>query len=939
MIKRDRLILFLLFFANVVFAQTSDQVAIPTNPALVQGELSNGFKYYLHQSSKPEKQVQFQLEIEAGSILETEEQRGFAHFVEHMVFNGSEHFPGNSLIDFFQRVGVEFGADINAYTGYDQTVYMLPLPYLDDEVLDSALNFFGDIIGGGIDFDTDEIDSERNVIYEEWRTTIGLDERLKREMYPLLNYGSRYLHRLPIGLMEVVTQVGNDDELRKFYRSWYRPDLASLMVVGDFDIEDMKRHIEERFGSIELSADAPERIRYTMPEHEETLIKVIKDPEITSSSVRIVRKIEAPKKETLSDLKRDVVDIVYTYMLNQRLTDLTQMSDAPFMYASSFYQGGGIGGRDRYTSFASVKGGGVIEGTKGLLRELYRAKEFGFTQTEFDLKRESLANDMRRTAKEATEQTTSEIMNALSSHVVYDEEYMAPGERTEFVLRVIDEMTLEDVNTLARSYLSKSKDNLVVIVSAPESEVTPSEQEVLTAMAEVADEELTPYISDVITSELLEELPPMGEIVSETHSAMMGITVIEFANGASVALKPTDFKADEIRFSSLRNGGYSLAEEDNFNNASMAATLVSAGGLAEFTSTQLDQINSGKQLYLSPYIHRYTEGVSGFSSLEDFETLLKVNYLTHTAPRKDSVQFKIYIENKKEYNRNQLNDPASYYADGINRAMMQNSSRAATLLTSDELDALDLDRAYDFYRSRFDSAKDSRFFVVGSFTLDSIRPLLTRYIGGLPSYDIPTEYIDRGMRPAKGYQRYEFDRNSVYQTKALMRFTDDYPSSQRSRIEMDMLSDILTIRLTEKLREEMGGAYAPYSRATNLQHPTDSFRLDIYFTCSPESVEELMDAALEEVEKLKREISAEDLDKVKKAWLKNRKGSLQTNGYWRKVMEDQWTRGEDEHDFDGYERQIEETSERDIKRLAKRYLTRDRLKVFLLNPQEGVAKQ
>ncbi len=877
--------------------------------------------------------------IDAGSILETEEQRGFAHFVEHMIFNGSKHFPENSLIDYFEKFGVEFGADINAYTGYDQTVYMLPLPYSTPELLDHAFYFFEDIVGGGVSFNTTDIDSERSVIYEEWRTTIGLDERLKREMYPLLNYGSRYLDRMPIGLMEVVMKVGNDDLLRKFYRDWYRVDLASLIVVGDFEVEEMIQRITKTFGGMSVAQDAPQRVRYTMPEHDSTLVKIIKDPEITNTSVRIVRKIDGHKSETMEDMKRSVVDVIYTYMLNQRLSDMTQSGGAPFMYASSYHQGGGIGGRDRYTSFASVREGGVINGVEGLLRELNRVRQHGFTQVEFDLKRQSLANDMKRAAREATEQTTTDIMNALSAHVIYGEEYMNPVFRSEFVLQTINEMTLEDVDSLARSYIQDGDQNLVIIVAAPENTNTPSTEEIIAAVHRVNTERLEPYVSEVIDSELLSQPPAMGKIVSESYSAEMGITVIEFDNGASVALKPTDFMADEIRFSSMRNGGYSLADDADFDNASMAATLISAGGLGEFNSMQLDQINSGKQVYLAPYIHRYTEGVSGFSSVDDFETLLKVNYLTHTAPRKDTTQFEIFIENKKEYNKNQLNDPNSYYADGINKAMMQNSNRTATLLSEQQLDALDLESAYQFYTQRFGSAYGTRFFVVGSFKVDSIRDLLTQYIGGLPSSVVPTKYIDRGIRPAKGYQKYEFNRNSVYQTKVLMRFVGDYPATQQKRIEMNLLSDILTMRLTEKIREEIGGAYAPYSRATILQHPNDSFRLDIYFTCSPESVEMLMEVALQEVNKMKTEISEPELEKAKKAWLKNRQGSLKSNGYWRKVLEDQWTRGENHKDFEAYDSQIQNTSTKNLKKLVKEYLTKDKLKVFLLNPQEGVEKQ
>lgn len=549
-----------------------------------------------------------------------------------------------------------------------------------------------------------------------------------------------------------------------------------------------------------------------------------------------------------------------------------------------------------------------------------------------------MANDMKRSRNQAEERTTADIISQLSSHVIYGEEYIDPQERIEFVLKCIEEMTLEDINALAHTYINKSDDNLVVILSAPESATVPSEEELLVAMHEVAQESIEPYVIEVVDSELMPLLPPMGEIVSERHSEKMGITVIEFANGASVALKPTDFVADEIRFSSMREGGYSLAEDADFNNASMAATLVSQGGLGEFTSLQLDQINSGRQFYIAPYIHRYTEGVSGFSSNDDFERMLQNNYLFYTAPRKDVTQFNIYIDNKKEYNRNQLNDPNSYYADGINRAMVQGSARAATLLTEEQLDALDLDEAFNFYTSRFSSAKGFRFFIVGSFDVDSLRPLLTQYIGGLPSHDVATQYVDRGLRPAKGYELYDFDCNSVYQTKVLMRFVGDYPSSQLKRIEMNLLNDVLTIRLTEKIREEIGGAYAPYSSATILQHPTDTFRLEIYFTCSPENVEMLMAAALEEVEGLKEEISDADLDKVKKAWLKNRKGSLRTNGYWRKVMEDQWTRSETQEDFDAYDSQIEGAEEEALKKIAKDFLTKENLKVFLLSPHEKVEK-
>ena len=414
----------------------------------------------------------------------------------------------------------------------------------------------------------------------------------------------------------------------------------------------------------------------------------------------------------------------------------------------------------------------------------------------------------------------------------------------------------------------------------------------------------------------------------------MGITTIEFDNGVSVALKPTTFKNDEIRFSSLREGGYSLSTIDNFDNASMAAILVNGGGLSKFNALQLERILSGKQVYIAPYIHRHTEGVSGFSSKADFETLLQLSYLTYTAPRKDEDKFEQFIENKKEYNRNTLNSPDSYFADEVNKIMMQNSPRTATLLTPEQLDQISLDKAFDFYQSRFGSAYGTRFFIVGSFEVDSIKPLLAQYLGSLPSKEIRTTYADHGIRPPKGEHRYEFPRNTVEKTKVLMRFTGKYPSSQKSRIEMALLSDILTIRLNEKLREEIGGVYSPYASSTILQRPYDSYRMDIYFTCSPANVDTLIQATFGEIESMKRQVQAANLEKVQKAWMKNREGSLETNGYWRRVLEDQWTRGENAKDFERYEKHIQGVTTKRLSKLAKKYLDQKNHLQFILSPEK-----
>ena len=486
---------------------------------------------------------------------------------------------------------------------------------------------------------------------------------------------------------------------------------------------------------------------------------------------------------------------------------------------------------------------------------------------------------------------------------------------------------------MVHEYINESESNRVIIVTAPENAKTPSEEEILTALKSVVNDTLTPYIDMDVNEPLMHKAPEAGIIKKETYSDKMGITTLEFANGVSVALKPTEFKSDEIRLSAMREGGYSLAPIENFDNASMASTLVDRGGLSKFNALQLERLTSGKQVYAAPYINRYNEGVTGFSSQNDFETLLQLTYLTYTSPRKDVDKFEQFIENKKEYNKNSLNNPDSYFTDGINKVMMQNSPRTATLLTPVALDKINLDKAFEFYHSRFKSAYGTRFFIIGSFNVDSIKPLLAKYLGSLPGDKISTKYIDHGIRPPKGEHKYDFPRNMDEKTKMLMRFTGKYKGTQKSRIEMGLLSDILTIRLNKKLREEIGGVYSPYAASTLLQRPYDSYRMDVYFTCSPTNLDTLIQATFGEIDIMKNNISEENLNKVKKAWLKNRKGSLRTNGYWRRVLENQWTRGEDAKDFAKFEEQIQNVTTKKLSSLAKKYLNKKNHLEFILSPQ------
>ncbi len=921
------------------FAQdaSQDTVAIPLNPAIIHKTLPNGFSYYIQKNALPKDQIQFRMVIKAGSILETEQQRGFAHFLEHMAFNGSKHFPENQLVDYLQSIGVEFGSDLNAYTGYDETVYMLPLPNSKKETLDNGFYMLGDILNG-LNLTTEDIDKERSIIHEEWRTTIGLSQRLKDAMYPLLYQGSRYLDRRPIGLMSVVMGKGNEEGIRQFYKDWYRPDLATLVVVGDLNPAEIEKRIIATFGPMTNPSPEKERKYYGVPDHDNTLVKIIQDKEITSTSIKVIHKYPKHEEKTLKDLRRSVVNLLYTYMVNQRLSDVAQSPNAPYMYAQS-YSTSASGNKNRYISLATVKADKIIDGTKGLMRELQRIKQYGFTQAELDRKKEILRKDFESMALEENKQTSAQLTALITNHVISGEECSTLSFKKKFVDECLKTISLSDVQSLVEEFMHGEQANRVVLLTAPASATTPSKADLLTALDQVQKEKVTPFKDTVVDAPLMTTTPKGGKIAKEVYDKDLDVTHLTFANGVTVDLKPTEFKNNEIRFTSVRNGGYSKAAADNFDNASMAATFTNLGGLSNFSSMQLDRILSAKQVYLAPYIHRYTEGVSGFSSKEDFETLMKLTYLTYTAPRKDPAKFKQFIDNKKEYNRNSLNDPDSYFADQINKEMSQHDPRTETLLTPEQLDRLSLDKSFDFYKSRFNSAKGAHFIIVGSFDVNTIKPLLTTYLGGLPAGPVDASFNDEGIRPPKKGMSFDYPRNTVDKSKVVIRYTGDFPASQKDRVEMGLLGDILTIRLNQKLREEIGGVYSPYAAANVFKYPYTHYRMDIFFTCASANRDALVNAAVGQIKEMQKGISATNLDKVKKAALKDRKASLQMNGYWRKLLEDQWSRGESKVNFEQYNKDIQSVTAKDLQKMARKYLKANKHLEFTLSPNPEAIKK
>ncbi|ANQ52878.2 insulinase family protein (plasmid) [Flammeovirga sp. MY04] len=928
---KKRVIYVAIIFLICVLHNNTFSQRINGSSNIVKGTLSNGMTYYIKKNDKPVDEVQFRLIIKAGSILEDEDQRGFAHFLEHMAFNGSEHFPGNSLIDYFQSIGVQFGHDINAYTGYDETVYMLPVPNTEKETLDKAFYFFGDILGGLLTLSKKDIDEERGVIHEEWRTTTGLNDRMRQEMYPLLYFNSRYKDRLPIGLMdEVVLKEGNEEALRRFYKDWYRPNLATLLVVGDVDVVEIEQRIKDTFETINNPVKTKERVYYGVNNHDNTLIKRINDKEITSTTIRIINKIPKRKEQTLNAFKIKVANILYTYMINERLEEKSNIKDAPFMFASS-YISEGSGDKDRYISTASVKEGSIIEGIKGLMNELYRVKKYGFTQGEFERKRAILAKDIQTEGLEKNTLKSAQLMEQLMEQVLSNQECITSDLRHELFVKAINTISKEDVEKLANQYINNKNANRVIFVSAPTSVNIPSNEKIKFALDNVDYDSLEPYSAEELSGPLIEKEPQIGRLLITSTDEILGTTTLTYENGAEVVIKPTLLKNNEIQFMGSREGGYSRASDEQFNNASLSASLVQLGGLGRYNKQQVERLIGDKNASVSVNINRFSETIGGKSTVEDFETMMQLIYLKFTAPRKDKDQFDRFILNKKEYNKNRLNNPNKYFADVINKTLYNHHPRVATLLSQEEIEALSLDDAYEFYVSRFRSVRGMRFVFVGNINLKTFQPLIDKYIGGLPGDKIPNKCIDRGLKVLNKKISTEVARGKSEKSKVVIRFQGKYANGQLNRIKMQLLSDLMTIRLTKKLREELGGTYSPFAYSKVLDKPFNQYQFSIIFTCDPNQASALQKVALQIVDDLKKEVELEDLEKVKKATIKNRERALARNNYWVDLLLSD--KRKLTTNYLKYNKQVEVVSQKSIMRLAKKYLDIQKVKIFLLSPE------
>jgi len=912
-------------------AEVPPEAALPVDPDVRVGTLDNGLTYYIKQHRKPEQRAALWLAVNAGAVQEADDQRGLAHFVEHMAFNGTRRFEKMSIVNYLESIGMQFGPDVNAYTSFDETVYMLQLPTDTPKTLATGLDILFEW-SSHVSFDPEEVEKERGVVLEEWRLGRGASERIFDKQFPLMFEGSKYAQRLPIGTREIL-KTAPVSRLVQFYRDWYRPDLMAVVAVGDFEPDAMEAMIKERFSALPRPAEtAPAREEVAVPSHKGTLVSVETDPEMTDTSVQIINKMPHRPEVTKSDYRRFVRESLYHAMLNARFSEIGQRPDAPFMFAASFTDGWARAS-EQFTLQAWVKEGRVGDAIDVLVTEVERVRQHGFTQGEFDRARAETLRSYQNSVVEHEKTPSSDFAAEITRHFLEGE--MMPGIAHE--LRIVEEVlptfTLGELNELAQT--ANSEDDRVVLVGGPQKSTMPTEEAVLAAVDSASDKALTPYEDAASDRPLMASRPAPGTVTAEENVDAVGVTVWTLSNGARVVIKPTDFQNDSVSMTGFSPGGHSLAKDRDFQSARFAAPIAFAGGVGDHSRIQLERMMAGKIAVASPWIDELEEGVWGRSSVRDLETMLQLVHLYVTAPRKDADAFSAWKANQLEWVRNRDLDPERVFFDQVSKVASGNHRRRQPL-TGKQLDEVSLDRAFDFYSDRFADAGDFTFVFVGNIDKPSLKPLVETYLASLPAAGRRETYRDIRVRQPRGTKKVVTRRGTEPKSFVYLVMQGQQKWSWEAEDDLDMLTEVLRIRLREVLREDMSGVYGVFSGGRLTRRPRPRFGYRIGFGCAPANVKSLKKAVFDVIAEVQRSgASDEVLGKIKEARRRSYETDAKENDWWLAGLARHYRYGTDPGRLLDNAARVDRVTSARVKAAARRYLKARSLVDAVLLPVEG----
>lgn len=905
---------------------------LPVDPKVIVGTLPNGLTYYIRRNSRPEKRVELRLVVNAGSILEDDDQRGLAHFIEHMAFNGTTHFEKNDLISYLQSIGVRFGADLNASTNFDETVYILPIPSDTARQVKEAFEILEDFARGQT-FDSTEVVNERGVVLEEWRGGRGANERMMQQWLPIAFKGSRYALRLPIGT-DTSIKTAQPSRLRRFYTDWYRPDLEAVIAVGDFDPSRIEALIKQHFSSMPKPVNPRPRINASIPDNAEPLVAIATDKEAQGSDVDLIFKVSREQTKTVGDYRRRMMQDLALSMLNQRFAEMTQKPDAPFLDADASVQGLFSRSTNAFILGAGVKDGTIEQGAEALLTEAKRLDEFGFLPTELQRAKDDMLRGYEReyTERDKTESGTfvgQYIANYLSGSAIPGIEYEYP-----LIQQLLPTITVADVNALAQSWITDQ--NRIVIAEAPDKPgvTVPTRAQLLDAFGRAAKAHVTAYTEALSTEALVDPLPTPGKIVSEKTRADVNLTEWKLSNGMRVLVKPTDFKADQVLINGVASGGTSLASDPDFMSASLASQIMAVSGVGNFNATDLQKKLSGKAASANVAFGEVDDVVSAGGSPKDLETIFQLLYLRFTAPRLDTDAFAAMKAQVEPFLANKGNDPESVYDDTVSVTMSQHHFRSRPL-TAATFAEVDPNTALAFYRARLANAGNFTFAIVGNVQLDELKPLVERYLASLPA-GAPESWRDIGEQKPKGVVERTVRKGTEPKANTQFIFTGPAVYAPENRFAILALNTLVQMRLNEVLREQLGGTYSPQISGGISRLPRPEYEEDIDYGSSPENVDKLGRTVLQLIDSLqKKGPTAVEVDKVKEQILRLREVNTKTNEYWSGNLVARDRAGEDVGGLGTpYDAMVTRLTAAQLQDAARKYLNTANYAKFILLPEK-----
>lgn len=935
--KKQFLSLFFLLLAPAsLFAQTVEQDA-----SIRQGKLKNGLTYYIRHNAKEAGLADFYIAQRVGSILEEPRQRGLAHFLEHMAFNGTKHFPGKGkqlgIVPWCETIGVKFGTNLNAYTSVDQTVYHIgSAPIKREGIIDSCLLVLNDW-SQFINLEPKEIDKERGVIHEEWRNrrTGMAMQRMMENVMPKIYKGSKYEDCLPIGNMDIVDNFPYQD-LRDYYQKWYRPDLQAIVVVGDFDVDMMERKIQKLFGKIKAHKNPAERIYYPVNDNDKMIVAIEKDKEQPIILGHLYMKSETTpdsEKNSVKYQREDYINGLITYMLNGRLSEKKQVANPPFMSATvkngAFFVSRT---KDAFSLSISCKQDNVLGGVSVAVGEVERARQHGFTQSELERAKKLYLNAAERQLKMEKDYKNSHYVSQCVNNFLEGEPILTPTYNLQLVKLFDGEVSLGEVNSQVGEIITDK--NQVFIMYGPDKDgfVVPSESEIESTVLAAQQKRYDAYQEEQVPATLMAALPAPGKIVSEKPYGKFGVTEIVLSNGMKVYVKSTDYQADQITMSMRGEGGTSVYGDEDIPNFAFLSGSITEAGVGDFTATRLRKALAGKSLKLAPSITSEGQRITGTSSVKDLETMLQLAHLYFTAPRKDSMAFEGMMNRNLSLLKNRNASSKVVYNDSLSATLYDHNVRMAPV-TVEIAKKADYNRIFEIYRERFSDASNFKTVFIGKVDMAQLRPLLCQYLATLPSTH-KAEKSNKANVPqiVKKNEVVKFvHKQETPLANVSVFYTANVPFSPKNDLVLDMLTRVLQIAYTDSVREEKGGTYGVAVSFNLEKEDNPNALLRISYKSDPKRYEELNPVIYKQLLNIADHGPvASSMDKVKK-YLKKQYGQMAiTNDYWSYVI---WHQLDDDADFDkDYCKMVDNLTASDVQKMAKELLKQNhRVEVTMLS--------